>query len=115
MYYITSDCELRLFTPPNADRTNKGQFKQGFTPWNKGKKMPEGFGEKISKMLKGHKPWNRGLKGWMKHTEEWKKELSRRYSGATPASEFMERLRSMISFSRRVMIFCCSTTVSFSL
>lgn len=36
-----------------------GGFKKGYTPWNKGKKLPYmGF-------KKGHIPWNKNLKGYM--------------------------------------------------
>jgi hypothetical protein len=61
-------------------------FKKGHIPWNKGKKMPEGTGEKIGNKLKG-----------VKRSEEFKKkakENSARYwLGKKRSKETIEKVR----------------------
>ena len=74
--------------------TEEHKKKIGHIPWNKGKQWPEEIRKKMSDKALGRKhsietlekfqgrtPWNKGKKGLQSHTEEWKKQLSKKSKG----------------------------------
>ena len=71
------------------------KFKIGKESPLKGIKLSQLHKEKISKGLKGHKPWNKGKKGLFKHSEEWKQKLRKRFIENNPIKkpEVLEKIR----------------------
>ena len=71
-------------------KSNSGSFKKGCKVWNKGKKgvMPKPWNKDLKGMhfspktefKQGLIPWNKNKKGCFQHTDEWKKEMSKRMS-----------------------------------
>jgi hypothetical protein len=58
----------------------------------KGSKMPEWLKEKLVNLSKGREPWNKGLKGTVTHSEEYKAKVSKQFKGRTPTPAMVKAL-----------------------
>jgi hypothetical protein len=60
-------------------RNDKGQFKKGLTPWNKGTKGV--MKPNVGNFKKGLTPWNKGQRSLTHHSQEHKDKISRSRMG----------------------------------
>lgn len=81
-----SATRTRLHIIPNAEvRAKISNSLLGNVPWNKGKKMPPGWGEAAHAAVRGKPAWNKGMKMQQSPWNKGLKLLSRKRPVSTPA------------------------------
>lgn len=70
---ICPSCKKEFETPKAWN--SKFCSRECFGKSIKGRRLTEDHKKKISKKLKGITTWNKGLKGWIKHSEETKQKM----------------------------------------